>query len=219
MDVVEKTGNACRICYLNGKIDTSFPVPYLSCQLTSKLHYHTMLMKWLSSIKPRKLGRKSREDSLHPMWAQFFHSTHILKAELTIQCKTRQPQHTPYLGGNFSSCDAINSNQQTMLRVTWPGTWHERPWRVKGHHGHLRGRCNWHSTYDPFWLQTSSHFRTKLTLIIMHTSRQQHTPSFSTYICAHLENLRTFFEKSSQVFIYLEAKTLILLLPNLVHWS
>ena len=50
-------------------------------------------MRLLSSIK---LGRKSREDSLHPMWAWFIHSTHThthtkFKAELTIQCKTDSP--------------------------------------------------------------------------------------------------------------------------------
>ena len=68
--------------YLYGKIanmDTPFPVLHLGCQLT--VNSTTTPCQWNESPPPLN-PRKSREDSLNPMWVWFLHSTHTLNSSI-----------------------------------------------------------------------------------------------------------------------------------------
>ena len=132
----------------------------------NKFHYHTMPVKWLQKTRP-----KIREDSLHTMWAWFLHSTNTPNpADNLMQNLTAQ--HYLYtltvqihlVWGKFFN--ELSSESPDMKGVG----------RVKGHNGQPIGRCTWHSTYDPSWLQAASvasgqnsHSSSQ------YTSRQQHT--------------------------------------------
>ena len=76
-----------KIPHLYGDVDT--PLSNATRRLPVG-KYHTMPMKWLSSsMKPRKVGQKSREDcdSLPPMWAWSLHSP---RADNPMQNSTAQ---------------------------------------------------------------------------------------------------------------------------------
>ena len=130
-----------------------------------------------------EIGPKFQRTLYTNLWARFLYSTHNkFKAELTIQCKTRQPNTTstqlptlccpnpPGKGGKFfSSSPPPNPNQWTKFSLTWCGAWSEGGMAGQGHQGQLRDRRSWYSAYHPPWLQAAS-----VTSGQTHTRNQAH---------------------------------------------
>ena len=122
MDVVEKS----QICYLHGKIaDLDTPI---SCA-TPRLPVAPLPMKWLSSsIKPRKLGLKSGDDSIHTMWAWFFTPQTQGRGDNLMQNSTAQHylytrlHHVP----DHSPCRGWDLGKRLRALCLWCYQTHER---------------------------------------------------------------------------------------------
>ena len=114
---VEKIGSVWQICNLHG-LTHAHPFPVLHSG-DNELHYHKMTPLKTQQIRPKIMG------GLSTHMISSLHTYTKLKAELTIHCKTRQPNSTSthlsthlvlfkstWFGGKFFSYSPpLNPNQ------------------------------------------------------------------------------------------------------------